>query len=448
MPRFFGTLPAVTIAMISAVVAIAVAVPTATTLAADNQSGFTGEQWQTISSHLGVNVKPEKLNDEDLDRIKAMGFGIVRYDLRWREVEYQNGTYYWSYFDDFIARVRKRGLKSLIIVHGGNALYGGMVEMSNPAYDNRPAPAAPAGAEAQKAFVDFAKATVARYQKDDVVWEIWNEPDIASFWPPRPDAAAFSQLAIATCQGIREVAPHAIVTGPAFAHLPYAKNLEHVDFAKTALSPQLLDCMDAVSIHPYRAVDIPPETVLADYKDKVRPFIAELSSDSKRHNSQIVSSEWGYTGTRLSEEQQGAYAIRTHLSNLEAGLPISIWYEWRDSRQGDNDPEAHFGLLRLDGGDKPASRTVSDILPKIAAAKIEKVFAVEGNAACHAMLLRYPGNHLEVIAWLASKDVAARATLLLDVREKAEATRAHITSTPRLLDIGADGGDVKLSCME
>ena len=70
------------------------------------------------------------------------------------------------------------------------------------------------------AFAAFAAAAAARYGSSDIIWEIWNEPDMAGSWPPEPDAKNFTALTIATCQAIRHVAPNAIIQGPAVAHLP------------------------------------------------------------------------------------------------------------------------------------------------------------------------------------------------------------------------------------
>ena len=77
------------------------------------------------------------------------------------------------------------------------------------------------------------------------------------------------------------------------------------------------------------------------------------------------SSEWGFSSIQVTPEQQARYALRTHLSNVLSGVPVTEWYEWRDSRPGASDSEAHFGLIDYHGKDKPAIQALKDILPFI-----------------------------------------------------------------------------------
>ncbi len=387
-----------------------------------------------IGSGFGVNVKPERLSDEDLDRIKAMGFGFVRFDLRWREVEYMRGTYNWDWFDKFIGKLRERGIKSLIIVHGGNAVYTGMVDLPpSQAFGYRNAPAAPFNDEHIQAFVKFATSTVARYGTEDVVWEIWNEPDIAGFWPPKPDATAFVRLATAVCDSIRKNSPDATIVGPALAHMPNLLDNVRIGFMESVLASTLSTCLDAISIHPYRSKDQAPETAAIDYEKKVRAFIAARTPAGQKPLP-IVSSEWGYTTTRASEQQQGAYVLRTHLTNLLNGVPLSIWYEWRDSRQGKEDPEAHFGILRSDGSDKPASEALDGLLPKIKDATIEKRVPVAGEADCYALIIRQPDGRRQMLAWMGKSSLDYVPVLRLKFGQQ-DGGEHRLSLTPVLFDL-------------
>jgi hypothetical protein len=48
----------------------------------------------------------------------------------------------------------------------------------------------------------------------------------------------------------------------------------------------------------------------------------------------------------MDEGKQAALLAREFLTNLANGIPISIWYDWRDDGSDPNDPEDHFGLVR------------------------------------------------------------------------------------------------------
>ena len=83
----------------------------------------------------------------------------------------------------------------------------------------------------------------------------------------------------------------------------------------------------------------------------------------------MVSSEWGYSSlyptpamrandggmashTGCDEELQAKFLPRMWLSNILAGVRLSIWYELMDGASA-TDSEAHFGLLRAPGKGAP-----------------------------------------------------------------------------------------------
>ena len=62
----------------------------------------------------------------------------------------------------------------------------------------------------------------------------------------------------------------------------------------------------------------------------------------------IISGEWGYSSVwrGMDEAKQGALFAREMLTNIANGIPISIWYDWRDDGTDPKDPEHHFGLVK------------------------------------------------------------------------------------------------------
>src|SRR5205823_582363 len=61
----------------------------------------------------------------------------------------------------------------------------------------------------------------------------------------------------------------------------------------------------------------------------------------------IVSSEWGYSSVwrRMNDEQQSEFLAREFLTNSANGIPVSIWYDWRDDGTDASEPEHHFGIV-------------------------------------------------------------------------------------------------------
>src|SRR5205085_2459864 len=70
-------------------------------------------------------------------------------------------------------------------------------------------------------WLTYVRNVVERYDGDGLddapgsprmaYWEVWNEENIALFWPTKPDAAEYSALLKATAQTIRAADPNAKV---------------------------------------------------------------------------------------------------------------------------------------------------------------------------------------------------------------------------------------------
>jgi hypothetical protein len=160
---------------------------------------------QSIGDSFGVQLKGWHINPPALDAIKAAGFGFIRTGFGWRYIEQPVGAYAWAEHDERIAQIRARKLKSIFSLMEGHPAYTPEVFAPlDPTNSNSASKllSPPVSSPAVDGFLRFVAATVQRYQGDDVVWEIWNEPDLDHFWPPRASATAYIELATETCKTI------------------------------------------------------------------------------------------------------------------------------------------------------------------------------------------------------------------------------------------------------
>jgi len=388
----------------------------------------------TIGSGFGVQVRVERTQDKDLSKISDMGFHYLRYDMHWHDVEKYKKMYDWKVFDAFIARLRANKLHSVIILNGTNPLYEEVVEVPGGYWGKPTGVAAPTKPESIKAFADFAAEAVKRYGTKDIIWEIWNEPDSSGFWPPKPDPKAFASLASQTCSKIRNVDATATVIAPAVAGLPNLENTLSRDFLGTFLQSPAGACIDYLSIHPYRLKDV-PETALFDYEHKVIPFITKFTPDRKTPLG-FVSGEWGYTTAKISKTQQAAFLLRTHLVNKLAHVPLTIWYEWKDShKDGEKDVESNFGILDYEGNNTITADTINGILPKIKNAVIVKRL-MDKDPTHFVVLIKQPDGKLQIIVWMATDEINLIKTLTL--ANASGAVHYKISAQPQLIDVGSD----------
>ncbi len=301
-----------------------------------------------IPAGVGVNIHFVTGHERDLGLMAAAGIKFIRMDFAWSEIETNKGKYNWSDYDRLLNNLERHGLRAILILDYSNPLYESTVTSPNPltGQPNETA-ASPQHPESIEAFARFAAASARHFHGRHVLWEIWNEPN-GNFWAPKPNAEQYTALALATARAIRAAEPDATIIGPASAGFPW-------DFLETFLKSGVLQYLDAVSVHPYRDPHQPPETAATDF-ERLRALIKQYTPTDRKTPIPILSGEWGYstfTGG-VSLEVQAAYAARQQLSNLLEGVPLSIWYDWRNDGPDSKENEHNFGLMLPNLKPKPS----------------------------------------------------------------------------------------------
>ncbi|MEZ0324738.1 MAG: cellulase family glycosylhydrolase [Fimbriimonas sp.] len=295
----------------------------------------------TVPAGWGVNIHFTRTSESTTRQLRESGFKWIRKDLYWKEVEKERGVFDFSRYDSLMNTLAQAGVRAMLILDYGNPLY-------------REGP--PRTSSERVAFLRYVRAAVQRYKGRGVVWEMWNEPNLDQYWQPRVDVREYVALAKAVGQTIRQIAPAEWYVGLASNHFDWR-------FLEGCFAGGLLETFDGVTVHPYRRSD-PPETVLADwqrlwsligrYKPAGRPVV-------------MISGEWGYSELYpgMNERLQAIYAPRQYLSNLLAGVPMSIWYDWEDGPNA-NDKEHRFGVTRLRGAEKLTYKQVRHLSSMLA----------------------------------------------------------------------------------
>ncbi|MGL5064774.1 MAG: cellulase family glycosylhydrolase [Microcoleus sp.] len=292
-----------------------------------------------IPDCLGLNwaYPPPWPQARELASFASTGVRWCRLSMSWGYIERVKGGRDFAAYDKIFADQAAVGILPLIsLCSDGQKNYPVIVDKY---------PIAPDTEEAQDAFVSWVVDVVQRYKGRGYIWEIYNEPNNDAFWPgysnPSPEAKSYHELAIGVARAITEIAPQELVIAPGLLHcdnLPYMEELFRTG---------ILDYLDGVSVHPYRRWGA-PETVLNDYA-KIRSLMAKYSS----RNVAIVSSEWGYPGKEwggvaFTEQIKARYMLRHFLINIMAGVPVSIWFEWRNPKASSPYNSGGFGVVEHD----------------------------------------------------------------------------------------------------
>ena len=106
--------------------------------------------------------------------IQAVGFKYVRMDFQWATIEKTQGVYDFSLYDPLYNECASRGIGVLGILCYGNSLYGCDIfqdpdgsDLSTDTFRN--------------GFTQFAAATAQHFKNDGIIWELWNEPNLAQY---------------------------------------------------------------------------------------------------------------------------------------------------------------------------------------------------------------------------------------------------------------------------
>jgi hypothetical protein len=282
-----------------------------------------------------------------------------------------------------MAALARYGIRPIFIVAYGNPLYSG----------DKNERVAPANDESRKAFAAWAKAFAARYKGKGIIWEIWNEPNYG-FWLPGSNPKDYTLLVKEASKAIREADPEAMIIGPATAYIDPG-------FIDQACQNGLLNYVDAISVHPYRGSNMPPETAEPDYKP-AREVIDRYAP--KGTQIPMFSGEWGYSQLDMNAEQQAQFITRMFLTNLMCGMRLSIWYDWHDDGENPKEREHHFGTVNWDFTPKPAYNAVQTLTKELKGYHfVRRLYSKDpsdyvllfGNGKTYKLAAWTPGNEHE-----------------------------------------------------
>jgi beta-xylosidase len=291
--------------------------------------------------------------ERQFDLMAQMGVKWVRVDLAWAWVESEQGTLDWGYTDKIVDEAKAHSMNVLAVFSStpGWALAAG----SGDPY-SRPADLASYG--------NFTKVAVQRYASRGVTnWEVWNEPNIAQFWPPTPDADEYGRLFRAVAEAIRSVDPKATVllAGLSPKYDSPDAEISPIDFLEQLYANGSAQLADAIAAHPYSFPALPmakQQRMVGGFKDL--PLLRNVMTKHGDSAKKIWITEFGApTGTSpnaVSEDNQARTLIeaRKQAARWDWVGPL-IYYELVDGGTDPGDDQDNFGVFRQNLDPKPAA---------------------------------------------------------------------------------------------
>jgi endo-1,4-beta-mannosidase len=290
--------------------------------------------------------------NKTLDQMQAMGVQNVRILIPWNNVEPANNFFNWTQVDTLVNAANARNMGILGVLN------------STPAWavaPGRPPVASPPASNAE--YAQFVTAVAQRYAGKVSAYEVWNEPNAATFWNPAPDPAAYTKLLQAAYPAIKSGDPNATVIGGVVGWV--------TDYPNLAISPAkyvqgMYDAgaqgyFDALSYHPYQ-YQVPfgqgkpygPASPINQLDLMHQEMVA--NGDGTK---QIWATEYGEPTSVASEASQASF-ISNFLTtwSSESYTGPSFIYTTRDRKTGSTSDQDTLGVLRTDWTRKPAANVI------------------------------------------------------------------------------------------
>jgi hypothetical protein len=277
---------------------------------------------------IGIQVKIQNFSAADAGQIKAAGFSFVRFGV-WSDS--LNGAVYQKQVSDAFAAARSAGLPVLLTVRAIKPLMAASGNISDLV-------------TAGESFANAVTKLETSYSTQLVAIEIWNEPDLETYWPTRNFDTTFVPFMSAMCKSLQDKPQSTPRVGFGFARPPTAGSASTV--ALNRIVSDYPKCLNAVSYHPYG--------MTSTQISNAQTFIQQ-----NFHLPGVIS-EWGISALASNGGAEGqASKISTFIADVKKlNIPLTSIYEWKNSESGSNDREKNFGLLTSDGQPKPAKMMV------------------------------------------------------------------------------------------
>lgn len=314
-------------------------------------------------------------------RIAIMKDAGIHWDRDWLDKKTVNpapGKWDWEFTDRLFALCREEKISLVVVLMGGKP---------------------PVDAAGRAEFAEFVSRTVSRYKSSIGVWEIWNEPNIPSFWD-NPDPALYTKLLIECYKAAKKADPNCtilagVTSGPG------------ADWFEAIHQNGGWGYFDGLSIHPY-AMSANPITQNLDLVLRVVNNIAV--GHGKPKPVWITEVGWRAKRDAADEKRQAVSLFQTYVISLANGVRNTAQFcmdnydDWGMIRSSSPfDPKPSFGAIRR------LTRALGSPGP---AAGFEGYLKMPTGAACY--VFRKTGRERVLILW--SNDGSAQTVRIPQTR--------------------------------
>jgi hypothetical protein len=343
----------------------AAAAPLASVAAPRTQAKAATPASSVPAGFVGMNVTapvyptaPLVVFGQQLSAMVSSGVESIRLPVYWGEMQTRrNGPIHFRQLDQVVALCVARRLTIMMTVLGA------------PGWDAVPGRGQFNTPRAPGPYASFIVALIHRYgprgtfwrshaQNVPVrMWQVWNEPNLKSYWPQQPFAARYVALLRAAHAAIKRADPGATVV---LAGLPNASWY----YLARIYSAGGRNQFDEVAIHPYTAS---PKGVIT-----ILTYVRRVMNQNRDRRTPILATEIGWPGglgvvhrtygiatTQAGQASKWRGLVPMLLRSRRAlGLRAFYYYDWASTDDPRGDAFAWAGLYLYSFGvflPKPAA---------------------------------------------------------------------------------------------
>jgi len=340
-------------------------------------------KWEFLKGHADVWTDLR----QRMALMKAAGITWDRGGIDKNTVNPRPGVWDWAFTDRVVTLAREQHIHLAVILMGGPP---------------------PRDASGRAAYAEYVFQTVNHYKGSVKVWEIWNEPNIPSFWK-NPDVHLYTLMLKDAYAAAKRADPNCVVLGGS------ANGPGNDWFNGIAGEGGWASC-DAISLHPYA---MSPDPI----RQRLDLILHTINGVVAAHGPKpvwITEDGWRAARTPEEEEKQAVRVFQTYVIALANGVR-NVDYFCMDDYD-------HWGLIR--------SSQPFDPKPSYAAVQaLTRALGTPGPAAPFVGYLRMPAG---VAGFVFRRPGRERVVILWNNDEQTRTIslpqRAGLTATDILQD--------------
>ncbi len=306
-----------------------------------------------VNSFFGINGgkaihNPAELETTVKQRIewmKELGVMWDRSDLWWHLIEPEKGKFDFSITDRIIKYYEENNIQIYpILCYGAKWWKEHNAPINDQDIDD---------------FANYVYQTVKHYKDRFTYWSVWNEPNIAPFWVPNPDAEMYAKLLKKAYQAAKKADPDCIICAPVIAPLgSWDKK-----FTEKIYQLGSKEYFDVFDYHYYR--NTPPEIEVPNEINEIKALMHYYNDEKP-----IWISETGVSSPIKekpeSYENQASLIVRNHLLCFAEGVEKIFYFylqNWFDDE--DRSWDSYLGLVEAKGEKKKSFSAYKTLINQI-----------------------------------------------------------------------------------